>query len=134
MVIRIKESRTLTKYASCESKCKFDGRKWNFYQKRNNDKCWCECIKHHICKKYYIWNPATWTCKDVKYLASIINDSLVTCVEIIEETKAVPTNFNEKKITCKTQNVHILLAFLSFTTALLIVVSIYYYLAKYWAN
>ena len=35
------------------------------------------------------------------------------------------TNFNEKKSTCKTQNVVILLAFLLITTALLIPVSIY---------
>ena len=33
MVIRIKESRTLAKYVSYESKCKFDGGKWNFLSK-----------------------------------------------------------------------------------------------------
>ena len=35
------------------------------------------------------------------------------------------TNFNEKKATCKTQNVYILLAFLLITITLLIAVSIY---------
>ena len=57
------------------------------------------------------------------------------CDEIIEtfdkETKTVPTNFNEKSITCKTQNFYILLAFLSITIALLIAVSIYCYLIEY---
>ena len=29
-----------------------------------------------------------------------------------EEIKTIPTNFNEKKVTCKTQNFYSLLAFL----------------------
>ena len=56
-------------------------------------------------KKYYIWNPAT---SSRKYVANITDDSGITCDEIIEsyhkETKTVPTNFNEKKSTYKTQN------------------------------
>ena len=51
-----------------------------------------------------------------KYLASIMDDSAITCDEIIEshneETKTISTNFNEKKATCKTKNVYILLSFL----------------------
>ena len=64
-----------------------------------------------------------------------MDDSAVMCNEIIEtydkETKTVPTNFNEKNITCRTENFYILLAFLLITIALLIAVSIYYYLIKY---
>ena len=53
---------------------------------------------HPICEKYYIWNPATSSCENGKYLASIIDDSVITCDEIIEEeTKAVIAIFNEKK-------------------------------------
>ena len=47
-------------------------------------------------KKDYIWSPATCSCKNDKYLASIIDDSVIMCDEIIEETKTVKTNFNEK--------------------------------------
>ena len=37
------------------------------------------------------------SCLNGKYLTSIIDDdSMITCNKIIEETKAVPTNFNEK--------------------------------------
>ena len=36
--------------------------------------------------------------KFVYNLASIIEDSVITCDEIIEETKTIPTNFNEKHI------------------------------------
>ena len=40
----------------------------------------------------------------------------------------------KKNITCKTQNLYILLAFLLITIALLIAVSIYCYLIKYQAK
>ena len=49
-----------------------------------------------------------------------------------EQTKAMPTNFNEKKATCKTQNLYILLAFLLITIVLLIAVRICCCLKKYW--
>ena len=52
-----------------------------------------------------------------------MDDSVITCDEIIEET--VLTNFNEKKATCKTQSFYILLAFLSIIIVLLAAVSIY---------
>ena len=45
--------------------------------------------------------------------------------------KTIPKNFNEKKVTFKTQNFYILLAFLLITVALLVAVSIYCYLIKY---
>ena len=43
-------------------------------------------------------------------------------------------NFKKKNITCKTQNFHILLAFLLIAIAILIAVSIYCYLIKYRAK
>ena len=51
-----------------------------------------------------------------------------------EETKTIPANFNEKNINIKIKNFYILLAFLLFTIALLIAVSIYCYLIKYQAK
>ena len=63
---------------SCNCKCKFDGGKCNSNQKRNNDKRRCQ-NKKHICEKYYIWNPATCSCKNGKYLASFIDNSVITC-------------------------------------------------------
>ena len=32
-----------------------------------------------------------------------MNNSVITCDEIIEEPKTVPINFNEKNATCKTK-------------------------------
>ena len=68
-------------------------------------------------KKKIVWNPATCSCKNGKYLASIMDDSSITCDEIKEsydedtdaedksnneanlynEAKTIPTNSNEKK-------------------------------------
>ena len=94
----------------------------------NSDKCWCEYKKRHVCEKMYILNPATCSCENGKDLASIMDDSAITCDEIIEssgkETETIPTNFNEKKATCKTQNFYIFLAFLLITITL-VAVSIY---------
>ena len=94
----------------------------------NISKYQCECKKHHICEKHYIWNPTACSCKSGKYLAISIDDPVITCNEIINaETKTVPTNFNTKNATCKTKNV----AFLLITITLLIAASIYSYLIKY---
>ena len=37
-----------------------------------------------MCEKDYVWNPATCNCENEKYLASIMDYSMVTCDEIIE--------------------------------------------------
>ena len=65
-------------------------------------------------EKYYIWNPATCSCEDSKYVGSIINDSVITYDEVIEETKTVATKIrfpiNQKSgityvfLLCKNQN------------------------------
>ena len=55
------------------------------------------CKKCHVCEKDYIWNPATCSCKNGKYLAIIMEDSAIASDEIIElhdeETKTVSSNF-----------------------------------------
>ena len=57
-------------------------------------------------------------------------DLAIICGEVIEPYNE-KTSFYEKKATCKTQNFYILLAFLLIAIALLLAVSIYYYLIKY---
>ena len=83
MVTGINVSKTLTKHILCRCKCRFDGGKCNSDQWWNNDKCWCECKKRHVCEKKYIWNPTTCNCKNGKYLASIMDGSLIMCDEVI---------------------------------------------------
>ena len=92
----------------------------------------------HVREKDYVWNPATCSCENGKYLASVMDNSAITCDEIIEsyneETRNISTNFNKKIAACKTQKFCILIAFLSITKALLITVSIYCYLITCWPN
>ena len=92
----INESKTLAKHISCKCKCIFDGRKCNSKQNWNNDKCRCECKKHNICENGYIWNPATCSWQNGEYLAYIMDNSVITCHEIIDAgTKTIPTKFNK---------------------------------------
>ena len=61
-------------------------------------------------------NHSVRSCKNRKYVASIMDNSAITSDEIIEsydkETETIQTNFNEKKAAGKTQNFYILLVFL----------------------
>ena len=43
-------------------------------------------------KKNYIWNPAACSCENGKYLESIIDDSVITCDEIINASGSVSRN------------------------------------------
>ena len=67
-----------------------------------------------------------------------MDDLVITCDEVLEkyeeEIKTIPTNFNEKNITYKTQSFYVLLTFLLITITLLIAVSLYCYLIKYRAK
>ena len=58
-----------------------------------------------------------------------MDDSVITCDKIIEEI--FPTNLDEKKATCKTQNFYILILFLLIPIKLLTAASICCCLVKY---
>ena len=126
---RNKWIQNIKKPISCQCKCKFDGKKCNSNQKWNNDKCQCECknLKEHVCEKGYIWNPATFSCINGKYLARVIDNWVTTCDEIIDTTKTVPAKSTSI-------NFYILLTLLLITITLLIAVNFYCYLKIYWAK
>ena len=48
-------------------------------------------------QKTYIWNPATFSCENGKYVGSIIYDSVIKHDENIEETKTVSTKSHSSK-------------------------------------
>ena len=64
--------------------------------------------RSHVCEKDYAWNLVSCNCENFKYLASIMDDSAINCGEVTnadtrvtlknndDETKSIPTNFNEK--------------------------------------
>ena len=84
MITGKNESKILIKDIWCKCKCKSDGKKCNSNQKWNNDKCWWECKKHHMCEKAYIWNSFACSWENGKYLGSIIDSSVITCDEMCE--------------------------------------------------
>ena len=101
MLTVVNELKILAKDISCECKCRFDGRKCNSDQWWNNDKCRCKRKTRHACEKGYIWNLATCSCENGKYLASIMDDLAILCDEIIDaeansKDKTKTTNFNKK--------------------------------------
>ena len=102
MITGINKWKKLTRDILCECKCKSDGTKCNSNQYWNNDKCRCEFKKVYVCEKNYAWNPAKCVCKNGKYLASIMDESAITCDEVMnsydEEIKTIPTNFNDKNL------------------------------------
>ena len=53
-----------------------------------------------------------------------MDDSVITCDEIIKETNSISTNFNEKNVSRKIQNFYLLLAFLLITILSLTAASI----------
>ena len=75
--------------------------------------------KNILCEKDYIWNLVTCSCENDKYAGGIMDDSVITCDEIIETTITVPTTTVPTKststktvpVTCKTENFYILFAF-----------------------
>ena len=105
-IIGINESKTLTSPISYECRPIFSDQWWN------NDKSLCECKNVMYVEKRYIYISKL-------KIFSIINKSImdnlaIICDEVIEsnddETKSIPTNFNEEKTACKMQNLHISLA------------------------
>ena len=80
MTTGINESRTLTKHISCKCDCTFGGRK----RISNHNRLF-------ECKKGCFGNLATCSCKNGKYAGSIIDDSIVICSKIVEETKTILT-------------------------------------------
>ena len=74
------------------------------------------------CEKVHIWNSATFSCRIGRYAGSIIDNSMITCDEVIETTKSIlrqtsPTKshskyFNEKKVICEMKTFYIFLALL----------------------
>ena len=118
MIIGISESKALTKYVSYKCICRSDGRNCKSDQRWNIDKYQYECKKSHVSEKDYVWNSTICNCG--KYSAIIMDDPAIICDEVIDaddKTKTSPTNFNEKKVTCQTQNFYILIAFLLITIA-----------------
>ena len=54
--------------------------------------------KYHMCKKCYIWNLSTCTYENGKYLRCAIDDSVITCDEIITQQKTLQQKAPQQKL------------------------------------
>ena len=98
MITGINGSKALIKHISYECICRLDGRKCNSDQWQNNDKWRCECKKCHVCEKYYEWNPTASNCENGKYLANIMDNSVIICDEVTELYMKKKKLYQEKPI------------------------------------
>ena len=81
-----------------------------------------------------VWNSATCSYKNGKYVGSIIDNSVVICNEIIKETKTIPTKSTSIKAVltkCTSKNFYIVLGFLLNNIPLLIAAIIFCFFIKY---
>ena len=89
----------------------------------------CESKQIQVYEKEYVWNPSKCICENGKYLASIMDDSMMWWKwwkyrkSYDEKIKTIPTNLRK--------TFYVLLAFLLITITLLIAVSICCYMIKY---
>ena len=88
-------------------------------------------IKHHVCKKDYVWNPTTCALEINRYLESCVDDLVIIGDEIIDISHTVSINLNYTKATSKMNNYYILLTLLLVTILLLEIVIICYYFIKH---
>ena len=58
-----------------------------------------------MCEKGYTWDSAICSYENGEFVRSIIDNSLITFDKIKEDTKSVPTNFNNKKVTNRTEKI-----------------------------
>ena len=98
MITGINESKISTKLVLCRCKCKLDGRKCSSNQTWNNNSVGVSVkimkiitinkarTEHN--QKDYIWNLATCSCKNCKYLANVIDESVIMCDEIINALRS----------------------------------------------
>ena len=101
VITGINESKTITEHIICKCECKFDSK--NITRIKNgitiNVGVSVKIQKNIICaKKNHIWNPATCSCKNGKYVESIIDDSVVICDEIKKEAETIPTKVLHQKL------------------------------------
>ena len=60
--------------------------------------------KHNECKKDYIWNPTTCSCKNGGYLRIFIDDSRITSNKLVNAANSMSTNL-PTNVTCIVLNI-----------------------------
>ena len=114
LMSRTSETRHIKWHETCKCICRLDAIVCNNKQRRNNDKCRCECkelIDKGVCDKGYAWNPSNREfeydklCDIGGYLdyencecrKMLVDKLVVEFTETIEETNLVKTNSTKCK-------------------------------------
>ena len=114
LMSRTSETRHIKWHETCKCICRLDAIVCNNKQRRNNDKCRCECkelIDKGVCDKGYAWNPSNREfeydklCDIGEYLdyencecrKMLVDKLVVEFTETIEETNLVKTNSTKCK-------------------------------------
>ena len=79
--------------------CRLDPIICNNKQKRNKDKCRCECLVDKKCDNKFVWNPSNCKC-EYKKAAHLLTEK---CEEIIDN-KIVPIEKHNKTLLVKIYN------------------------------
>ena len=79
--------------------CRLDPIICNNKQKRNKDKCRCECLVDKKCDNKFVWNPSNCKC-EYKKAADLLTEK---CEEIIDN-KIVPIEKHNKTLLVKIYN------------------------------
>ena len=114
LMSRSKETRHIKWHEMCKCICRLDAIVCNNKQRRNNDKCRCECkelIDKGVCDKGYAWNPSSREfecdklCDTGEYLdyekcecrKRLVDKLVDEFTETIEETNLVKINSTKCK-------------------------------------
>ena len=127
------EGKTMTKYVSCHSKCRFNSTTCNSDQKWNHETCQCECKNYRTWKNVYSWNPSAWIGEN--HTSAIAFDESISVMDILSKkltntiAKKVSINSGGKKVRYKI-DCYILLKVLLMIILPLIIIIISYQYAK----
>ena len=134
MITNKNEGKTMTKYVSCHSKCRFNSATCNPDQKWNDETCQCECKNYRTLKKGYSWNPSAWICENDT--SAIACDQSISVMDILSTklintiAKNVSINSGGKKVRYKI-DCYILHTVLLMIILPLIIIIISYQYAKH---
>ena len=111
---RTNETGHIKWHKSCKCICRLNGIICNNKQRRNKDKCRCQCkelIDKGVCDKGFIWSPSNCECEcdkscnigqyldysDCKCKKKLIDPLIEECIENNDETKLVNVTLVENK-------------------------------------
>ena len=131
---RANETGHIERHETYKCKCRLDATVCNNRQRRNDDKCRCECkelIDKGVCDKGFIWNPSNCACEGDKpcdvggYLdyenckcrKKLVDNLAEECTENVEEVKLtkITSTENENKRKCSYCTLSIVLFSITFT-------------------